>query len=60
MGADRKRILGAAAHLSSAICVSLSTAASAEAPLAPIWFRLRLRTRSGAREWWESKGVNGR
>ena len=48
MGADTKRILGVAAHLSSAICVSLSTAASAEAPLAPISFQLRLRTRGGA------------
>ena len=39
---------GVVAHSSSEIPVSLSTAASAEAPLAPISLRLTLRTRGGA------------
>ena len=35
--------LGAAAHLSWEILVSLRTAATAEAPLSPMWFPQRLR-----------------
>ena len=42
-GADTKsNTLGAAAHLSSEILVSLRTAASAEAPWSPIWLNWRL------------------
>ena len=45
----QKRTLGAAAHLSVEILVSLRTAASAEAPLSPILLSLTLRVRGGAR-----------
>ena len=43
----QKQTLGAAAHLSLVICVSLRMAASAEAPLSPIQFSARLRARGG-------------
>ena len=50
MGADIKaNTIGAAAHLSLEILVSLRTAASAEAPLSPMELTSRLRVRGGAR-----------
>ena len=50
MGADTKaNTLGAAAHSRLEIFVSLRTAASLEAPSAPILLKLRLQQRGGAR-----------
>ena len=49
MGADANEHFRAAAHLRLVICVSLSTAASAEAPQAPMPLHARLRG-NGRRE----------
>ena len=49
MGADTKaNTRGVAAHLRLEIIVSLRMAASAEAPLAPMSLRRRLRARDGS------------
>ena len=49
-GADTKaNTLGAAAHMRLSIFVSLRTAASLEAPSAPIWLERRLQRRGAAR-----------
>ena len=53
MGAD-KQAIWAAAYSKLVICVSLSAAASAEAPVAPIWFTPSLRTSGRAGMWRES------